>query len=93
MELAFVGLHSPRTDDYCITFVALQAKYLSNFRETCSEGEPFVVPASAFPGYPLPEPLETDAPRAVVLIGTSEGDEWATWHPPIPQPPVPKRSA
>lgn len=28
-------------------------------------------------------------PRSVAILGTSEGIEWATWHLPVPAPPVP----
>ena len=51
------------------------------------------LPWDALPGV---EPLAaaelaaSPAPRAVIVLGTTQDGEWATWHPPVTPPPVPQ---
>ncbi|WP_147268645.1 hypothetical protein [Sphaerisporangium album] len=33
---------------------------------------------------------ELKGARPVIRIGTSVGDTWSIWHPPTPEPPVPR---
>ena len=93
MTATLIRIHEKDAEPGIDTYAAVRAEHaLELALELTVDGHVAeTVPWQAIPSGKLLAERELDhkPPRAVVILGTAQDGEWATWHLPIAAPPVP----
>lgn len=74
------------------TYAAVRsAEIAASFKDGFEIGDVARLPWAVLPGIRAlaAAELRNQPPRAVAILGTTEGRAWATWHLPVEPPPVP----